>query len=256
MNVLAHAIQAAPQLFRTGGVVSPIRQFEAFRFDVSRGRDGLLRMADATLPDGMIDVSMLKFASQAYDISPDPRDYVIVDLPILEADYPNRNMDAFPYAELTSFNTIVGSPVWRTFRWKPTFQDHQNTDPKKAKGINFDSFMERVGNKWVVRLLSGFDRTKDEWLARQILTGKRDKYSMGAMAQAIACSCHGLIYDGDAANACDIRKQGKGFVVSTADRGPVLVHDCCFGVNFCENSSVEDPAYFRAQSDVILHGHV
>jgi hypothetical protein len=239
-------------LFRVGKMVQAVSVFEACKLEALRGA-GKVRLAGAGLYTGQLDVSYLQFCSQAYEISADPRDYVIVDLPIVESDIPNRNMDAFPYQELTSFNTVVGAPVWRTFCWKPTFADHQNQDPKTAKGVIFDSLMKRVGKtQHIVRILAGFDRGKDPKLVADILSGKRNAYSMGALASYVACSCHGQVYDGNPASACPEIRKGKGRIIEMAGRGEVLVHDCCYGVNFVETSSVEDPAYFGAQSDLVL----
>jgi hypothetical protein len=250
-SALVQAQRAAPRLYRKGGVVASTRRIETSRLEVSTNkRDGKVRLAGVELGNqcGALDVTWLRSASQAYDISPDPRDYVIVELPIVTADIPNRNMDAFPYVELTSFNTLVGRVVYQTLIGKPTFQDHDNQNPKKAKGVIFDAVFRKLGNIWQVRELAGFDRGKDAQLVRSILAGKRDKYSMGALAGYVACSVCGKTYDGNTDNACeDIRKAGKGNLV-----GDRLVYDQCLGVNFCETSSVEDPADITAKSDSLL----
>jgi hypothetical protein len=228
------------------------RIIEVSKLDMDCSRDGKMRIAGDGLYTGALDVSYLKFCSDAYDISPDPRDYVIVDLPIVEADIPNRNMDSFPYLELVSWNAVAKTPVWKTFQWAPSFADHANQDPKKAKGVIFDAFIQKVGNLWIVRELWGCDRGKDPKLAADIISKKRSAYSMGALATYVSCSCHGMVYDGNLENACPEIQRGKGRVITIEGRGEVLVHDSCGGVNFVETSSVEDPAYFGAQSDLVL----
>ncbi len=252
-SVFAAAIRANPQLFRTGFVVHPARApIEAHKLEViTPKRSNLVRIAGPELGNkcGMLDISWLKSASTAYDISPDPRDYVIVDLPIVTADYPNRNMDAFPFVELSAFNTLVGRVVYQTLIGKPTFMDHDNQDPKKAKGVIFDAVFRKADGTWRVRELAGYDRGKDAKLAKEILTRRRDKYSMGALASYVACSVCGKMYDGNPKNACaHIQKVGKGNLTDDSR----LVYDQCFGVNFCETSSVEDPADITAWSDHVL----
>lgn len=244
-------------LFRFGGlsvhqVVRSARVFEGSRLESST-QGGVRRLAGQGLYSGVLDVSYLKFCSEAYDISDDPRDYVIVDLPIVESDVPNRNMDAFGALELTSWNAVAKSPVWRTFQWAPSFQDHVNQDPKAAKGVLFDASYLRAGPGWNVRILWGCDRSKDQKLAAAIMSGKRNAYSMGALASFVSCSCHGRVYDGNPANGCEnIRAGKKGEIINMAGRGDVLCHDSCHGVNFVEASSVEDPAFYGAQSDLVL----
>ncbi len=258
MNAAAcfSAVEGRRHLFRFGGMsaAAPARVFEGHKLEqIPTHGNSRLRVAGAGLYTGTLDVSYLKFCSAAYAVSANPRDYVIIDLPIVEADVPNRNMDAFPYVELVSWNAVAKQPVWRTFTWAPTFENHQNGDPKAAKGVIFDSILRREGNRWITRVLAGFDRTKDPRMVKEILEAKTNAFSMGALAAFLSCSCHGFVYDGNPANGCEFIRAGRlGDIASIPGRGEVLIHNSCHGVNFVETSRVKDPAFFGAQSDLVL----
>lgn len=247
---------AASPLYRVGSIVAPSRRFEGHRLEVTRSAyDGRVRLAGVEIgsPCGFIDISWLKAASDAYDISSDPRDFVIVELPIVTADVPNRNLDAFPYTELTSFNNLVGRIVYQTLIGKPTFIDHQNKDPKKAKGVIFDAALRGPFEDGVYRVkeLAGFDRSKDAQLARAILSGERDGFSMGALAGYVTCSICAHASDGRPQNACRHIIEGKGRLIRSG-RAARLVYEQCHAVNFIETSSVADPADITARSRMLL----
>lgn len=194
----------------------------------------------ASMNDGFndIDVSWLKLASETYHISPDIKDFIVVPVPVVTADFPNRNLQAFVYTELTSFDPILGRTIYNTFRGKPTHANHQNDDPTKAKGVIFDSSIQYVPKYkvWKVIILTGWDRTKDTDLVKQIEKKKRTGHSMGALVNDFRCSiCDAVVSSG---NPCKhFTEKGKGGVISDE-----LIFEKCSGVNFIESSSVEDPA--------------
>lgn len=151
-----------------------------------------------------LDISWLSAAAETYDLSPDPRDYVFVSIPIVTAGVPNRNADCFTYEELTSFNYMTGRLGFRNFVGAMTCIDHVNRDPKKdSKGIHFDASMSKVlvspggvgyaGSYpkvplWKVRVLTGWSRSKDPRLVADILKRIRTAYSMGATVGYAVCS--------------------------------------------------------------------
>jgi hypothetical protein len=232
--------------FVTGKVAHSDHIIEAFRHRHDR-HAGSLCLAGESLIHGDIDVTWLEAAAETYNISADPRDYVLADVPIVTVDYPNRNMQAFPYEEVSYFDPLYGKMVYQTFDRKPCHIDHENKDPLKAKGVIFDASMQHVPSYglWKIRILAGWDRTKDPWLVGQILSKKRTAYSMGALVEAFVCSVCGATDTN--LRKCPCMQRGKGQVMPTGH----LVYQQCVGVNFIENSSVEDPADITADTDVI-----
>lgn len=232
--------------FVRGAIASSEHVVEAFRCRHDR-RNRKLALAGESLLRSDIDVAWLPAAAETYAISSDPRDYVLVDIPIVTVDVPNRNLQAFPYEEVSYFDPLYGRMVYQSFDRKPTHQDHDNKDPLKAKGVMFDSSLKYVPayNIWKISILAGWDRTKDPWLVRQILTKKRTGYSMGALVEAFVCSVCGAIDTN--VRKCPCMKKGKGQVM-----GNKLVYQQCCGVNFIETSSVDDPADITADTDYIL----
>ena len=193
-----------------------------------------------------LDVSWLPAAAETYQLSADIRDYVIVDIPSVTVDIPNRNLQSFPYEEVSFFDNMQGSLVYQTFNGRPTHVDHQNQNPLEAKGVHFDSTMQFVPayNVWKIRTLAGFDRTKDQKLVADILSGRRNGYSMGALVQNFVCSNCGKVEV--IKKPCRCMAMGKGSIVDGR-----LVYQLCAGVQFFEQSSVEDPADPTALSDAV-----
>lgn len=235
-------------ILKIGSFVESVSIREAFT--LKQRTSGKLRLAEVDTPSGTkeIDVSWLMSASDRYKISSDLKDYVIVELPGVTVDIPNRNMDEFSYEELTSWSPMLGRIVYTSFVGKPTFQDHDNKDPSKAKGTNFDTALlkgrSRTGKSvYQVMVLAGYDRTKDRSLVTSILSKKRRGYSMGALVDFTLCSVCGKV--SSKGPKCDcMNKLGKGKV-----KLGKLIYDRCKGVNFIEISSVEDPADWDSYSD-------
>lgn len=192
-----------------------------------------------------IDISWLKAASEEYQISPNINDYLLVDIPIVTADFPNRNLQCFPMSELTRFNHHHGKICYKTFEGKPLHQDHDNNDYLKAKGIIISSVMDYVPkyNIWKVRILAAFDRSKDTWLAKQIIDNKRDGYSMGAHAEDLYCSVCGQSVLTAKSRKCFHLPNSKGDVLF----GRLVYEDANRPV-FFETSSVDSPADFTAKN--------
>lgn len=232
----------------TGTIVEAARVLEVFKFKKSHHKIGSkLILAGKDMELGKdIDVTWLQAAADTYKISPDINDYVIVQVPLVTSDIPNRNLQAFAYEELTYFDPLHGRMVYQTFIGKPTYQDHNNSDPLQAKGINLDASLVPVPRYgvWKTMVLSGFDRTKDKTLVDQIIRKRRNSYSMGALTDAFLCSVCGAVVD--PMNLCEHMQAGKGSL-----HNGKLAYEICIGVNFIENSSVEQPADVTAISNEI-----
>jgi hypothetical protein len=227
---------------------------EGSRLEVYKSRDGRIRVASQELSAvancacGYLDISWLPLAAEAYHTSAKIQDYVLVDVPIVVADYPNRNMDAFTYSQLTTFRPIIGRAAYQTFIGKPVHMDHDNADPTKAKGIIFDATLVPFRGVWHVKILKGFDRTKDARLSQLVQKKDRIGHSMGALVEKTECAAPWCRFHSDGRVTCDhIRNgQGKGDVVNGH-----LMYEKMLDYYFVESSSVSDPAYLAAMSSEI-----
>jgi len=192
------------------------------------------------------------FAEQ-YNISADLRDYVMVPVVIMPSDLPNRNAQAFPYEELIKANVEVGRLAYQTWTAKPTFQDHQNSDHTKAKGIIFASVMRPIprarGNLWKVICLCGYDRSTQPVLANQILTGERNSYSMGAWSEHFICSICGAVHNAKQPGCDHINIKMPR--LTKYDNGKLAYAQARNILGF-EVSSVQTPAYFSATTNDIM----
>jgi hypothetical protein len=197
---------------------------------------------------GHLDISWLPFAAERYHTSADIRDYVLVDVPIVVANFPNRNMDAFTYQQLTDWRTPIGRVAYQTFIGKPAHKDHDNMDDTKAKGIIFDASLVPFRGRWHVKILKGFDRSKDQRLANLVQKKNRIGHSMGALVERTECSLPWCKFHSDGRITCDHVRQGAG--KGERQRGH-LVYENMLDFYFVESSSVEDPAYVVALSDKI-----
>jgi len=158
-----------------------------------------------------LSTAWLPLAAEKYFISANIKDYVFVPVCIFSSVLPNRNAVAFPLEKLVEFNPESGQCGFETFRRKCLFKDHNNKDITKSYGTIFDSKMfpmrKSVGGLFKTVLLTGWDRTKNPELVNDILTGKRDNYSMGSWSNTFFCSICGNDYgkNGD----CEHIKFGK-----------------------------------------------
>lgn len=234
-------------MMKYGSIVPAVQTYGLFKFPYEKGLDGTLRVADAKafdLPFGKpLDVSWLKAASETYKISSDYRDYIICEVPIITADVPNRNMDAFSTKELTYFSPLYGQLSYQTLTHKPTHVAHDNRDPTKAKGAIFDASFRKVGKVYHVHVALGFDRTKDPSLAEEIIDSDVNGFSMGSLVSYTTCSIcnfksNGRVY-------CDEHIGFRG-----AKKGQIfdnrLSYESCWLVNFVETSRVNSPADVNA----------
>lgn len=228
---------------------------ESFRLPFERSSaDGRLLVANASTVDAglRVDVSWLPAASEVYKISPDIRDYVIAEVPIVEGDVPNRNMHAFLTSRLVEFLPKFGVQAYKTFIAKPVFYEHQHEDNTKAKGVILDASMRQINGRWFVVILKAFDRTKDRRLAEDVASGRRKGHSMSAWTADFDCGYCGHRWNTVYENACEHAKgpfnrrihgrySGFGDIVNGS-----LVYGITHDMYFFESSSVGDPANYGA----------
>jgi intein/homing endonuclease len=77
--------------------------------------------------------------------------------------------NCFSFSELSFYNPLYGCCSYQTFVGKGVHLQHDNQDPKKAKGIILDAAMRKVGHNWHVMILLACDRTKDRQLVEEIV---------------------------------------------------------------------------------------
>lgn len=83
-----------------------------------------------------LDLDFFPAAAESYHISPNPADYIIVSLPIVTCDIPNRNVQCFPIEEVCHFDPIYGQIIYQTFLRKPTHVDHCAVRGTKVRTYN------------------------------------------------------------------------------------------------------------------------
>jgi hypothetical protein len=228
-----------------GCVVASERAWEGYRLDVDHDRYGnQLLVTAGVMPQPVLDIGWLKGAAEIYDISSDPKDFVFVEVPANNADLPNRNMDSFPYEELVKYRPILGRMAYKSYRGKLCSQNHDNKEPKKAKGCCFDAHMIKTGKFWHTKVIAGWCRQKDPKLAKRILERKDAGYSMACLIGGASCSVCGFFSQGNVTCRHINGGIGKGLVI-----GGRLVYDLCRDLNFWELAHVEDRADIDATAE-------
>ena len=194
----------------------------------------------------VIDTSWLAAAAKTFNISDKISDFVLSDVPIVTTPLPNKNMQAFSYRELMSFDPMLHNLVYKTFKRSAMHFEHENRDPTKAKGVIFDVVFVPIPkyNIGKVSILIGCDRTKDPDLANDILKRKRTGWSMGAIVKAFVCSITGQVVTVDGG---EFKKRQ---IVQVGNEKKLCFHYCT-GSNFFETSSAANPADVTAHGDMM-----
>lgn len=210
----------------------------------------------ASLVESNLEVAatkLLPFASEAYNISRERADYLLVPTTIVPVGLPNRNKTAFPRDELARFNPTMGNLAFKTWVGKPVYVDHVNRDLSKSIGMVLDTAMVPMSTKypnlkmWKVVSLLAIDRSKRPEIANLIMSGARDSYSMGANVVVYSCSVCG------ATSAPGSRDLPCGTNHVTGPRSPykvievagksILGHRNAHGISGFEVSTVPIPAW-------------
>lgn len=152
-----------------------------------------------------------------------------------------------------------GEYGFKTFSGRPIFVDHNNTDPRRARGVIVDSllYVEPSAKKYAsdsywsaspsnhspetwIELLLEVDAKSFPKLAKEIKEGKVNAVSMGCNVDFTKCSVCG----NEAATThdyCDHVKR-KGVKHIDKEGNTKIAYEDCYGVNFFEISFVFDPA--------------
>jgi hypothetical protein len=164
----------------------------------------------------------------------------------------NQNYDGWPSDELKkSYHTFIGKPV---------FVNHENYDPKTARGVVVAARYVENGKDKYVEVIQEIDAPSFPLLAHEIKTGGLDSVSMGAEAGFTICS----VCDNKAVDERDMCQHvmfHKGEMLPRRNRRTgkiekVLCYESCHKLGFFELSYVFDPADETAvASKVVLAGN-
>jgi hypothetical protein len=194
----------------------------------------------------------------------------------------NKNHDGWPSIELAGSPEIfdrhktagTGFTVeasegntkrgFASFVGKPIFVDHNNSNPKRGRGVIVDSKFRVLDHKtaagddyWKtadvdpehlpaseVELLLEVDAKQYPKFAKSILNGDLDGFSMGCNVEYTKCSHCGNVAH-DAADFCShVLMKGAHHTMKTADGNRVSrkSYENCYGCGFFEISGVFEPA--------------
>lgn len=152
-----------------------------------------------------------------------------------------------------------GEYGFKTFKGRPAFVDHNNNNPKRARGVIVDQllYVEPSNNKYAsddywssapdnhkpetwVELLIEVDAKSFPKLARYIKEGKVNAVSMGCNVDYTTCSICGNKAHTTDQYCKHIKRKGSKYI--TKDGIEKVAYEDCHGVNFFEISFVFDPA--------------
>jgi len=197
----------------------------------------------------------------------------------------NRNHDGWPSVELAGGKDIferhakessTGFTVeakdgnqkfgFATFMGKPNFIDHNNSDPKRARGVVVDAKLRVLGadhesakgdRYWTsgeadpehlppteIELLIEVDAKRFPKYAKHLKDGDLDGFSMGCDVEYSKCSHCGHIATNPNEYCSHIMMKGAQHDFKTADgkRVPRRSYENCYNIGFFEISSVFEPA--------------
>jgi hypothetical protein len=243
----------------TGAPVKPMSMLKLHKqsthsVKTPQGIKQIVDISDLKYPKKGVEYQWLRACADKYQISSDIKDYVIVAVPLITSDIPNRNSQCFTIRDLVEFDTDHGRVRYRTFVGKPTFYDHNNTDIKASWGVNLDSVLIPVKKYGVhkVVVLSAFDRSKNSKKVGMLASGDMRSFSMGALAAYFQCSiCAGFL--GPSINKRSCSCHGTDYknltTLGKVVNGKVHYH-MAKGFVYNENSLVPSPADPVAISDM------
>lgn len=187
----------------------------------------------------------LPYAAEHYNISPDIRDYVLVPLPTINSGLPNTNGDSLSLNQMLRFDPQHGQQMYKTFRGKPTFLEH-NHIWNDSKGVILDCYLRPIrgfgkGKHYKMVQLAAFDRSKDPGLANSILDGSNNAYSVGFSYKRYSCAvCGHTVGAGASSVACSHTRHMQPTYKDNSNR---LVFRKCEEAIGIELSSVKNPAF-------------
>ena len=205
-----------------------------------------------------LDLNWLPFAAKTYHISANIEDYVILNMPMMPSDIPNRNGIAFPIQELVKYQPPpVTRQVFRAFTGTPVHLEHQNEDCTTALGVVLDTTLTKItgyngGAHWKVMGLIAVDKHKYPDIAKKMLSGELSTGSMGAMAESFSCSiCGAEAFRDPWKNCGHIKSTGQvnWTPIKAANGDMQIAYLNAHNLSPIEFSLVADPAWCIAAAD-------
>jgi hypothetical protein len=200
----------------------------------------------------------LPYAAKLYNINPDIRAYVLATIPICPSDIPNRNGIGFPLQELLKFQEPpIARQSYKAWSGCPLHYEHRNEIHEDAYGIILDTAMRPIkgygkGKLWKVMGLIGVDRTKHPEMARRVMEGDINTYSMGALVDSFSCSyCGSPVTKKSSCGHVNLNRDIDWNEVRSWDNKRHIAFRNAHGIQPIETSLVESPAWTTALSDVI-----
>lgn len=195
----------------------------------------------------------LPMCAQTLNISPNIKDYIVCPVVGLISDIPNTNGDSISKVELLRWQSAQACAMYKTFKGRPTYLEHDNQILANAKGVILDAYISPLagyqGDHAKVVMLAAYDRTKDTQLTDAILRRELNTYSIGANYESYECSATGLKYrQGNTPGR--FTKPGTPTYMNTSTGE--LVYRKLLNLVAIELSSVSYPAYTSAVSDTLL----
>ncbi len=192
----------------------------------------------------------LPFAAKEYNISANPKDYLLKPVNIMITELPNRNGVGFSSYELAKWNSEYKCMAYETWRRAPMFVEHKSDQIKTAVGVIIDVAMKKVvgfgqDKLYKIVCLAAIDRTKNPEVAAKLESGALNSFSMGAMVQKYTCS----VCDAEIDKCSHISSSNQ---IDFYERGGQLAYRIVHGIVGYELSVVADPAYAVALSDYTM----
>lgn len=201
----------------------------------------------------------LPFAAKTYKISPKIDDYILVTTPICPSDIPNRNGIAFPLAELTKFQPPpISRMAYKAWTGCPVHYEHANEIHENAYGVILDASLHKIsgfggGKLWKVMGLLAIDKYKYPEIARRVLEGDINTYSMGAYVDEFSCSyCTSPMNKHQYCGHVNLKNDIDWQEFQDYDGVKHIAFRNAHGISPIETSIVESPAWTTALSDHIL----
>ena len=167
------------------------------------------------------------------------------------------SLETLTFTKDSSSLKSKGDYGFKTFIGRPIFIDHNNSDPKRTRGVIVDAMLHiepssktSSNSYWStapdnhkpetwIELLLEVDAKSFPKLANALTEGKVNAVSMGCNVEYTLCS----VCNNKAANVeeyCDhIKKKGTTFKTGNTSK---LAYEDCYNINFFEISAVFDPA--------------
>lgn len=199
--------------------------------------------------------------ADAYKISKDPSDYLLIPARANSIGRLNANKDGWTFDEIINFRPEFGCRTYATYNSKPHFVEHQSSRFEVARGfvldshLNLDNDASEEVQEEVFRTIGSYptkdafvetiiamDQTKDPALARAYKSGAINTFSMGADVEATTCNICGNVASSTYQFCNHVKDKYSSREYKMDDGTYRIAGELCMGTVFQELSVVSDPA--------------